>query len=119
MLKALFVTVAVVGLFVFGALPAMSDSENAAVVIKDAACTVFDGNGSLVPGDGAIVVGTHGGTTTVKCSVKGVANDTGKAVTFNFEKTGVSCNAAGTPTEDWHETVSKSGNATLVCKVKN
>ena len=54
----------------------------------------------------------------VKRQIHDVDNDEGKAVKWDFDETGLLC---GIPTSvcgstaEWHETVSKSGNAKLTC----
>jgi hypothetical protein len=112
-------SVAVLGLIGFAALPAFSDN-NAAVHVDDFSCNLFDGNGNLVLAEGSSQVTNNGGVTVLKCSATGLANDTGRAQRFNFDSTGVLCgfNGGGT-TEDWLSTVSASGNGTLTCRVNN
>lgn len=119
MVKYLMVVCALAGLFTFGAVPAMSDSDNSAVMIKDFGCGVLNGNGNVEFAEGRISVKTHGGTTTLVCKAKGVLNDSGKAVVWNYDNTGFMCGTAGGPTAYWQNTVSASGNATLVCHVRN
>ena len=76
-------------------------------------CNLYDGNGNLVPADAAKLAVGDDGSVTLICKAKGVANDTGHAVTYS----GFACNVNGTITTDSHNTVSKTGNATLICYV--
>ena len=96
-----------------------SEDMAPALVIKDFTCTLFNGDGAIVFGSSsqAVITSSKNGNRVVKCSVKGVANSSGKAVHFNKANTGFNCNAAGAVSTDWHETVSASGNATLTCPV--
>ena len=78
---------------------------------------MLDGNGGFVfaSSDHQVVTNNTRGNLTLKCSVKGVANDTGKAAHFDFASTGIPCSTSLGATENWQETVSNSGNATLTC----
>jgi hypothetical protein len=62
-------------------------------------------------------------STAVKCQAKGVPNGTGTAVNYDYASTGISCGVLSSNrffvTQDWHETVCASGNATLTCRYKN
>jgi hypothetical protein len=83
-----------------------------AVVINDFGCGMMDGDGNFVYTEASHAVITPSNNTTLKCSVTGVANSTGKAVNYKDF-------LCGTPlglTTDSHETVSASGNATLTCR---
>lgn len=79
---------------------------------------MLDGDGNLVVTSGSISVKTHGGTTTFVYKAKGVPNSTGRAVIYNYENTGLLCGTALGLTKDWQNTVSASGNVTLVCKLR-
>jgi hypothetical protein len=88
------------------------------------ACTLFDGNGALVTGNHFRVVATQSknGNATVRCEGDVTPASGGGAATFDFGSTGVSC-VFGTPfgpriTQDWHETVSASGNGKITCHDK-
>jgi hypothetical protein len=80
---------------------------------------LFDGNGGGVAAtsDHQVVTNNANGNLILKCSVKGVANDTGKAAHFDFASTGILCGTLLGATENWNETVSNSGNATLTCRL--
>lgn len=89
-----------------------------AIVINDGGCALLNGDGGGVVADSSHAVVTPSGNGVLVCKVKGVANSTGRAVRFDFASTGLSCGTAAGSTQDWHETVSASGNATLVCNVQ-
>ncbi|MBO9618870.1 MAG: hypothetical protein J7539_07535 [Niabella sp.] len=93
-------------------------SDNAAVHITDFNCWLYNGAGHLVDamGSGNAVI-THSDNRNVVCKASGLANPMGSEVMFNAENKGVPCNALGVFTKDWHETVSASGEATLICHV--
>jgi hypothetical protein len=93
---------------------------------------VAAGSGGVVLVTNTRVVATQSanGTTTYKCQEE-IDNNTGRAVVWNFDYTedffpeqppgGLICNifdgvSSLCTTEDWHETVSKSGNAKLTCR---
>lgn len=105
-------------LLTFLYLPATPSAEVAAVVVKDSACMLLDGDGGIVLGTDSITVINSGGGTMFRCSVKDVPNSTGRAARFDAESTGMPCGTAAGMTTDWHETVSASGHATLTCRVK-
>ena len=99
-----------------------------ALVINPAGgCGLYDGNGVLVGTDDSQIVATqsNNGNALFKCQAKGLANDTGKAVQFDYDSTGLLCGmyindgSGGVIlylTENWHNTVSASGNSTLICE---
>ena len=87
-----------------------------AVHIGPTTCGVLDGDGNIILADGNAVI-TPFGNGNLKCQVKLADNSTGRAVTYDYENTGLLCNVTGAGlTDKWHETVSKSGNVTLQCK---
>ena len=89
-----------------------------AVVVHDGACGLFDGAGNIVPVlDGRFSVTNNSGRM-VQCRASDVPNSTGQALHFDRESTGVPCNAGGTLTDDWHQTLSASGQAVITCRVK-
>ena len=107
------------GLFAVGAVPALSDSDNAAVIIRDTGCVLYDGNGVLQSADGDVLLENNGGHTKFTCKASDLANDEGRAVRFDFESTGLPCSTAAGLTEDWFNQVSASGQSTLVCRVSD
>jgi choline dehydrogenase-like flavoprotein len=105
---------------VFGAGVAGADpgNGNGALVVNDTGCAVFDGNGVY----GSFTTDTHSvvnkGMTLVICKAD-VANDTGKAVTYDDQNNpfgpGTLYNCwNGTFGGTWHETISASGKSTTV-----
>ena len=107
------------GLVAFAALPAFSDSDNSAVITEDFACFVYNGDGNLELADGATVqIDTHGGQTIFRCQGN-VSNTTGSAVIWRDGDAGKGCNTFQGPSDQWQNTVSESGNATLVCRVSD
>jgi hypothetical protein len=95
-----------------------------AVVINDQGCGLFDGNGGFAFADSDHVVVTPSGNQHLKCRADVTPPASGKAVHYDTDNNpfgpGTVC-AIVTPagfvtTEDWRETVSASGRATLTCK---
>lgn len=106
-------------------VPAPASSETSrAVIIKDTACGLFDGDGGFVYTEDTMILGAHSanGNSKLTCKAKDVPNSTGRAVVFNFENTGALCGIFSPhgflTTDDWQETVSASGVATLQCHYK-
>jgi hypothetical protein len=88
-------------------------ADNAAYVIDNQGCGMFDQYGNAIFADADHGVINHGGKNTLKCYVT-TPNDTGKVVKFS----GFLCNANGTYTYRSWETIDTDGNATLTCQVK-
>ena len=92
---------------------AMLFASSPAVHLSGLECGMIDGDGNFVLATGDAVV-TSSGNGNLKCQAQ-VPNSTGKAVVYS----GFPC---GTPTgvdNNGHETVSASGQATLVCHGSN
>lgn len=91
---------------------------NGAIVVTDHGCVFFDGDGGLVQAEKThlVVTPSNHGTRVIKCSAKGVANSTGKAVHYDADNNpfGPGVVTCGNSL-NWWETVSASGNATLTC----
>ena len=117
MRRVAVLTVSAVALVAGLAVPAGARAGGA-VVAKNEICGLFDGDGGIVTGTASIQVTNAGGVNVVKCSVKNVSNSQGRAVHYNFGNTNMACGTAFGMTEDWHETVSTNGNATLTCRIK-
>lgn len=95
-----------------------------AVLIKDDLCVVIDGNGNFVLSQDNmnIITLSQAGVIVAQCRAKDLANDTGEAVHYDFESTGLVCGVISLTgfelTEDWESTVSSAGNVTLTCRYK-
>ena len=109
------------------ALPAISraESEQAAVVINGGGCTVRDSSGAdvLATDVHKTITNNKNGNVTLRCQAKDVPNDTGKAVLWDFNNTGgrkcgIDVNGSFVMTDDWQETLSADGRATIVCHIK-
>ena len=96
------------------AAPALADG---AVVINDQGCSLLDGNGAFAAADSDHAVITPSGNGVLKCKATVAPPAGGKAVQWNLTNTGVFCSTLAGFTDDWRETVSASGEATLTCKV--
>lgn len=122
-LMAAGLTVAIVLGFTAMAGPGVgvASADSAALVIDGRLCGLLDGNGKIVLTNSShsVVTQSANGNRVLKCSVKGVAS-TGRAVHFDFNNTGLKCDVGILEiklTANWHNKVSKSGNATLTCLV--
>jgi hypothetical protein len=111
----LFVALTLGGFALLGA----SEAQAQAIVINDQGCGLLDGDGNFVfaSSDHTVITNSANGNCHLKCSVKGVGNSTGKAAHFDNASTGLPCGTACGLTNNWRETVSASGNATLTCHV--
>jgi len=110
----------VVGLIVLSAPFALASPA----WVFDAESVVLDGDGDPFYAEGLLVwTFSHRATTIVTLKAVDVPNSTGKAVHWDYENTGVAFElfvpwVGIVQTTDWHETLSASGNATLVIKFK-
>ncbi len=111
----------VCGAVAMGTFTVPAKASMSAVVVNGGQCALYDGDGGLVTvPDGKFSVTTPSGNRMLQCRATGLNNSTGRAVHYDSASTGgVLCNAGGTPTDDWHETVSASGNAVITCNVKH
>ena len=92
-------------------------------------CALFDGDGNLVYGDGGIKVITFSanGNMLVRCQASDLANSTGSAVVYNGDdnpfgpgtKCGILSPSGLCLTDAWTNTVSASGQGTVVCHFNN
>jgi hypothetical protein len=92
-----------------------------AIVVKDAACVLFDGNGSaaVIPDGGHfLVTPSSNGNSNATCSGIVLPAAGGGTVHYDFESTGAVCNTAICLTEDWKEVVTPNGNASITCHCK-
>ena len=83
-----------------------------ALVINDFGCGVIGG----VTFDTHAVV-TSSGNGVLKCNADVAPPASGHAENYNYDNTGLTCGTPAGPTQDWKQTTSASGNATLTCKV--
>ncbi len=98
---------------------------SAAVVIRDGGCGLYDGNGIMVFTTNTQTVATNSAnanaTLICKADVNPPAN--GKAAKYSPENAAEVCVIGSTAgwfvTNDYHETVSAKGKATLVCHYKS
>ena len=90
-----------------------------AIVINDFGCGLFDGNGIATSVDSSHVVITPSGNASMTCQGTVTPPQGGTAVQFDESNKPVPCGifTGGTPlaTDNWQETVSADGQATLTC----
>lgn len=92
-----------------------SGENNAALVIKEFACNVLDGNDVIQEVDGNIQVITSGGsTTTLVCRASDLDNDQGKTKVSR----GLPCITSLGSTNKSINVVTPGGNVTLTCTLK-
>ena len=111
-------------LLVFGVLAAYAD--RAIVQINEGGCGLFDGDGNLVFTTDVIKrkVRTQSANSNliITCHVKDIPNSTGTAVHYRGPDDGpcaITDPLGGVRlTDDWHETVSPNGEATITCQSK-
>ena len=117
-----FLPATIVALSCVISLPANADSTNAALIVRDLGCVVFDGNGNGQLVSQPLYVENN---NTVKITCKGlVPNNTGKAVhwgpdnnPYGTPNLQYSCVPSYTASTDWHTTVSQNGvsNTNITC----
>ncbi|WP_426671116.1 hypothetical protein ACPPVU_07750 [Mucilaginibacter sp. McL0603] len=97
-------------IFLSVALISWKSVADGAAVINDFGCGMFDGNGNFVFTDMSHAVVTSSGNGMIRCEAT-VGNTTGQAVVYS----GFECGTFAGVTTQSHETVSASGQATLIC----
>jgi hypothetical protein len=93
--------------------------EQAAIVIHDLGCNLFDGYGNVLSADNSHAVVTNSqenDITVLKCSAKDVPVPEDMKAPFKAE--GFLCGTPGGSTTDSHAIVTSSGNSMLTCKFK-
>jgi hypothetical protein len=115
-MKTVLLLTLLAGLAAFAALPAFSASPTSDT---DFPCLLRDSEGNVVLATSSSEVTTKGGTTTMKCSAKGVTNTTGKTIHWSYSNTGYVCVAEAGETIDWKATLSTAGSVMLTCKIRN
>lgn len=95
-----------------------ASAEPAFISIGDL-CGVADSNLVFHASEESMTVVSNSGqgNLTFKCSLSGVFNDTGSAVHYDFENTGMPCTTLFGATYDWKQVLSEDGNAKLTCKI--
>lgn len=114
---ALLVLATIVGGTALVTSAAGADPGGGAVVINDQGCGLLDGNGGFAVADSDHAVVTPSGNGVLKCKADVTPPSSGQATHFDFGSTGLLCGTPAGVTDDWKETVSASGEATLTCKV--
>ena len=82
------------------------------------------GTGLSIPVSCSTVITSSGNATQV-CHGEGAVNTTGETVFHSGESTGLNCYPkhpivpypGGTPSPNWHEVITPSGQVTFVCKM--
>jgi hypothetical protein len=117
-MKKLWVSIslAVAAPLVLG-LASSSASAEGAKVLDVSKCTILDGYGELYPTTDKNQAVYNKNGDVLRCSAKNIPTP-GQVARFNQENTGYKCCTGRHLTDDWHEVVSASGNATLICKFK-
>jgi hypothetical protein len=100
---------------VVAAVSVRADASEQAIQVKGSMCGVMDGDGAFHLSTSSLTVSNNGGHSMHRCSAKGVPNSTGRMVRWSYDNTGMMCWTANGPTAEWQETVSASGQATLIC----
>ncbi|RAK74672.1 uncharacterized protein BO72DRAFT_461119 [Aspergillus fijiensis CBS 313.89] len=99
------------------ALASMAVADQA-IHIDGVGCGLFNGNGGVEVADKARVTITSSGNGILTCKAEVDPPASGKAVTYSRKNVNELCGVNGGLTDDWHETVSASGQATLTCRIK-
>jgi hypothetical protein len=96
-----------------------------AVVIHHSSCALLDGSGGFVSSTESNKVGTPSGVARYSCHAKRVPGATGRAIHYDSQNNpvevdlvcGIELPSGLFLTTDWNETISATGNATLICRV--
>jgi hypothetical protein len=123
--KAIARTAALVAIAFLGSTLAQADDAHAAIVIGQGAAKLLDANkkGCVVTDYHKVVTQSKNRNVILKLRARGVPNNTGKAVHWDYSKTRMRCrvwvNHYGyVYSKEWRETISASGNAVFTCRVK-
>jgi hypothetical protein len=119
--KAMVVSVAVLAMA--GVAAAQGAEDRGALIIREDACLLLDGNGNavLVPANVQAVV-TPSGNASVKCTAQGVTPSAdGRTKVFTFADLGIECGVVDTPTgpvftQNYLMVITHSGIANLSCE---
>jgi hypothetical protein len=124
-MKKALLAAAVFTTFIAGAIP-VAQADPALVINPAGGCGLLDGNGAGAFTTDTKIVATQSqnGNTTLKCQADVTPASSGKAAQFDFASTGAVCGEfdaihGSQVTQDWKETVSASGQATLICHFKS
>jgi hypothetical protein len=91
-------------------------ADTAEVTIEMDGCLMYDEDLVVVSGDvHQVATSSENGNIKVSCSTDLEPTSTGRSVIYNFDNTGSLCGAMGSPTDDWHQVISRSGKAKLTC----
>lgn len=122
MKKSLFLVASLAALMAGG----ISVAQAAATSARLDGCGVFDANLNVVAPLNAKITATQSenGNAMLQCKADNVpTSGSGGAVRFDYASTGASCgvldsNGQIQMTQDWEETLSASGHATMTCHYK-
>jgi hypothetical protein len=112
-------------LLVLAAVLPAATRASATISLGTSSCAVVDSNANCVPGPFRDVQTTSvNGVEIERASATGVFNDTGRAVIFTFASFGAPfgycvSDVTGRSTAEWVETLTPSGNATIVCRFRS
>ena len=121
MKKSLVVAASVAALMAGG----ISVVQAAATALRMDGCGLFDGNMNVVAPLNAKIAATQSanGNAMLQCKADNVPLGTSGATRWDYSNTGVACGVLAQVngqlqmqlTQDWEETISASGNATMTC----
>ena len=101
-------------------------AESADVIIGDTSCTLATESGVFVNGERhKVTSNSENGNISITCSRDFEPTSTGRSVIFNFDNTNAKCGVKDEVTnetyytDDWHQIISRSGQAKLVCNYHN
>jgi len=89
-------------------------NPQSAGITRDFGCSLFDGEGNIVPATASHSVVTSDGSSNLKCSAQVAPPSSGHAEVLE----GFLCGTLAGLTTDSHNVVSKSGKAKLSCQVE-
>jgi hypothetical protein len=104
----------------FGCLPTVaqaSSSGKGSTTIRDVDCAMYDGYGNLIYSTGTTTVSADQLKAKLTCKARGVPTPGGGTIYFNYDNTGHGCQVIGQFTNDWEESVTDRGIATMTCNL--
>jgi hypothetical protein len=111
------VVLGLAALAAFGALPSAGFAGGGATTIKNVTCPMYDGYGVKFTAYGTTTVSSDGTRAKLTCSAKGVPTPSSSTIYWNYANTGGACQVIGKLTNDWQESVTSRGTASMTCNL--
>ena len=99
----------------FGVLPSAVLAGGGGYTVRNVSCPMYDGYGAKFTAVGTTSVSSDGLRAKLTCSAKNVPTPSNSTIYWNYANTGGACQVIGKFTNDWQESVSSRGTASMTC----